>query len=681
MSEGKKYLEEISSLRKKIKQLEKLETKLKVSQESLKGLYEFNQTIINAIPFGMDIVDNEGNLLFISENLETGLRKKAIGKKCWEFYKDNRKQCPSCVLKKGIKIGTTNTVIVEGCFGGKIFKITHIGLLYKGKKAILKILEDITSRKKAEMALFESEETFRVAFESAGIGMGIAALDGVWLKVNRSFCKFMGYSQDELQCLGFQDVTHPDDLGADVDYVEKMLKGEIPYYCMQKRYIHKKGAILWVLLNVSLVKKDNGEPLYFVFQIQDITKQQQANESQEELNKELRRLNKGFKKLSLIDPHTGLYNYRYLVDVLDKEFHRAIRYSQPLSVTMLDIDCFKAMNDVYGHQFGDILLRQLSSQIKKSLRRYDVIVRYGGDEFVIVSPGTSSKDVLNLIQRLFERLNEYKFGNKDNIVSIKLTAAIVSYPEYKILKSMDFIDVADKVLNKAKEDGGNIIYSTRELENNNNGLNPETKIYERNIQIFKNKISKLNKRANQTISEAIFAFAKTVKMKDNYRGQKNYKIVQYSVEIAKELGLSTEQIKSVRLAAMIYDLGKIGIDEKILIKDSVLTEKEFKKVKEHPVIAVDIIRPIGFFKDIIPIVLHHHERWDGCGYPSGLKGKDIPIGARIICLTDAFQALVSDRPYRKAYTEDDAINIIKDESGCKFDFKISKIFISVLEER
>ncbi|MCK5393977.1 MAG: PAS domain S-box protein, partial [Candidatus Omnitrophica bacterium] len=220
MSENSKYLEEILSLKNKIKDLKKLESKLEKSQESFKGLYEFNKTIINAIPFGMDIIDNEGNILFISQNLETLLGKKAIGKKCWELYKDNRQQCPSCILKKRIKIGTTNIVISNGCLGGKIFQITHTGLVYKDKKAILKVFEDITSSKNAEMALFESEETFRVAFESAGIGMGIAALDGSWLKVNSSFCKIVGYSQKELLFLGFQDVTHPKDLGSDVDYVE-----------------------------------------------------------------------------------------------------------------------------------------------------------------------------------------------------------------------------------------------------------------------------------------------------------------------------------------------------------------------------------------------------------------------------------------------------------------------------
>ncbi len=677
MSENSKYLEEILSLKNKIKDLKNLESKLEKSQESFKGLYEFNKTIINAIPFGMDIIDNEGNILFISQNLETLLGKKAIGKKCWELYKDNRQQCPSCILKKRIKIGTTNIVISNGCLGGKIFQITHTGLVYKDKKAILKVFEDITSSKNAEMALFESEETFRVAFESAGIGMGIAALDGSWLKVNSSFCKIVGYSQKELLFLGFQDVTHPKDLGSDVDYVERMLKGEIPYYVMQKRYIHKQGNIIWVFLNVSLVKKDNGEPLYFVFQIQNITKQHHTKERQDELNKELRKLNKVFKKLSLVDPNTGLYNYRYFVDVLEIELHRAIRYSQSLAVAMLDIDGFKALNDAYGNQFGDMLLRQLSYQIKKTLRRYDVVFRYGGDEFVIVSPGSTRLDVMHLMKRLFDNLSEYKFGNKDNIVSMKLTAAIVSYPEDKILKGVDFICIADKVIIKAKEDGGNKIYSTKELDNNK-GLNNKIKTAENDIQIVKNKVCNLNNRSNQIIAEAILGFTKTVNVKDKDIGQNKDKIVKYSIKIAQFLGLSKKQIESVKLAAVLYDLGKIGIDKNILLKESTLTEKEFNKIKEHPVIAVDIIKLISSFNDIIPIVLHHHERWDGCGYPSGLKGKEIPIGARILGIADSFQALISARPYRKAYTEDDAIKIIKDDVGLKFDSKIAKVFVSVL---
>ncbi|MCK5288895.1 MAG: HD domain-containing protein, partial [Candidatus Omnitrophica bacterium] len=218
---------------------------------------------------------------------------------------------------------------------------------------------------------------------------------------------------------------------------------------------------------------------------------------------------------------------------------------------------------------------------------------------------------------------------------------------------------------------------TKELDNNK-GLNNKIKTAENDIQIVKNKVCNLNNRSNQIIAEAILGFTKTVNVKDKDIGQNKDKIVKYSIKIAQFLGLSKKQIESVKLAAVLYDLGKIGIDKNILLKESTLTEKEFNKIKEHPVIAVDIIKLISSFNDIIPIVLHHHERWDGCGYPSGLKGKEIPIGARILGIADSFQALISARPYRKAYTEDDAIKIIKDDVGLKFDSKIAKVFVSVL---
>ncbi|MDD5438948.1 MAG: HD-GYP domain-containing protein, partial [Candidatus Omnitrophica bacterium] len=150
-------------------------------------------------------------------------------------------------------------------------------------------------------------------------------------------------------------------------------------------------------------------------------------------------------------------------------------------------------------------------------------------------------------------------------------------------------------------------------------------------------------------------------------------------EIAKALGLWKECVENVRQASMLHDLGKVGISEDILTKPGKLTDEEFAKIKAHPQIGADIIRPIQFMHDIIPFILHHHERWDGTGYPSGLEGREIPLGARIIAVADSFQALISDRPYRKAYPEDEAIGMIGEEAGKQFDPAMVKIFLELVK--
>lgn len=134
------------------------------------------------------------------------------------------------------------------------------------------------------------------------------------------------------------------------------------------------------------------------------------------------------------------------------------------------------------------------------------------------------------------------------------------------------------------------------------------------------------------------------------------------------------------VAAVLHDLGKVGISEKILLKKGKLTKKELAEIRKHPQIGIEIIRSIHFLRGLVPLILYHHERWDGTGYPSGLKGEQIPIGARIIAIADVYQALISDRPYRRAYTRAKAIKIIKNSSGTHFDSQVADIFIKIVEK-
>jgi len=149
--------------------------------------------------------------------------------------------------------------------------------------------------------------------------------------------------------------------------------------------------------------------------------------------------------------------------------------------------------------------------------------------------------------------------------------------------------------------------------------------------------------------------------------------------LARALSLSKNEIERIKQASILHDLGKIGISDKILLKNSKLSKDEFEEIKRHPRIGVDIIRPIQFLHGLIPYILYHHERWDGKGYPNGLKGEDIPIGARIIALADVYQALTSDRPYRKAFSKEEAIKIIQEGAGTQFDPAIVNVFLKVLQ--
>jgi diguanylate cyclase (GGDEF)-like protein/PAS domain S-box-containing protein len=396
------------------------------------------------------------------------------------------------------------------------------------------------------------------------------------------------------------------------------------------------------------------------------------------LNEDMVRSNEKLKELSLRDPHTNLYNHRYLQEVIEAEFHRARRYVHPFSAIMLDVDYFKSINDVYGHTFGDLVLKQFSKQLKKMVRRYDTVIRFGGEEFVIISPNADRQTALMLAQRILDAITLYNFGNDKHIVKLKLSIAVTSYPEDQAVKGMDLIQVADKILNKIKESGGNNVCSALDIKSaGKDGLLGEES---NDAKFLKKKIERLNRRASQSLTEAIFAFAKTIEVKDHYTGEHVESTVRYATELAKALRLSPEEIEHIRQAAVLHDLGKVGISEEILHKKSKLTPKEYKEIKKHPQLAVDIIRSIHFLRPIIPLVLYHHERWDGKGYPGGLKGEEIPMGARIVAIADVFQALSSDRPYRKAYSSTEALRIIKEEAGRQFDPQIVQSFLRVMHD-
>lgn len=410
----------------------------------------------------------------------------------------------------------------------------------------------------------------------------------------------------------------------------------------------------------------------------DAIERTKAERERDRLNKELLKANRKLKRLALKDAHTGLYNHYYLTEIIEAEFHRAQRYANPLSVILLDIDYFKSINDAYGHQFGDMVLKQFALQLKKFVRRYDTVVRFDGEEFVIISPGIDRPKVIAMANGLLNALSLHNFGNNKNRVKLKLSIAVASFPEDMALNGMGLINLAEKILNKVKECGGNRVYTFLDIKNGK-GNGVDLGHDAGNFKRVKARIEKLTRQGHQNVVEAIFAFAKTLEVKDHYTGEHVEQTVGYATQIAKMLNFSSEETEHIRQAAALHDLGKIGISEKILRKPCKLTPAEYKHIKKHPQIGVDIIRPIKFMHDIIPLVLYHHERWDGKGYPLGLKWEEIPVGARIISIADVYQALISDRPYRRRYPKEKAIKIIKEGAYTQFDPHIVDVFLNILK--
>ncbi|MBN2484213.1 MAG: PAS domain S-box protein [Candidatus Omnitrophica bacterium] len=544
------------------------------------------------------------------------------------------------------------------------------------EKRILAVVRDISQRKKAQETLRERDKFLSTVFDSIQDGISVLDTGLNIVRVNEAMKRWYAHALP-LEGKKCYEAYHGRKKACSRCPTLKALRtNKLEMY--EVPLTQPDGITGTLELYAFPIVDNQGRSRGVVEYVRNISQRKRIEEERELLNRQLVKSNKRLHRLSLIDSQTRLYNHRYFEEVLIREFYRAKRSHHPLSIIMIDLDYFKSINDVYGHQFGDLVLRQFARVLKKKVRRYDSAVRFGGEEFIIISPGTDRVTALKLVQRIFDHIHLYDFGNHKIKVKLKLSSAIVSYPEDGAFEPMDLFKSVDRILNKVKEDGGNRIYTSGDLYTDRR-LNLSGQVNAFNdISFLQEKINRLNKRANQSLIEAVFAFAKTIKVKDHYTGTHTENTEHYVAEIAHSLNLPKEEVECIKQAAILHDLGKIGISEKILLKKSALTRKEYDEIKKHPNIAVDIIRPIQYLHDLIPSILHHHEWWDGTGYPHGLSGEDIPVGARIIAVADVYHALISDRAYRKAFSHQDALNIIREGAGTQFDPEIVDRFLQVI---
>ena len=378
-----------------------------------------------------------------------------------------------------------------------------------------------------------------------------------------------------------------------------------------------------------------------------------------------KRLLKKLKNLSLKDPLTGLYNYQYLIERLGTELKHAQKYIFPVSLIMIDIDYFRSINDTYGYRAGNMLLKEFTHYLNKFARKTDIIARCSGATFVLLSPNTNKGGALALGHRINEKVQKHTFILRKNRVRLKISIGVVNFPEDDIDSVVGLIDAADKALRNAKEKTANKVSGYRHRPRSKKS---KVRVAKKEvIEDLKTKLKRAGKQLDQALLESVYAFAKAIEARDHYTGEHAEKMINIVRDVAKELPLSKKEVSDLEHAAVLHDLGKIGINDKILHKKGSLTKRERNEVKKHPLLGAEIIRSIHFLRDVVPMVLYHHERFDGKGYASGLKGNEIPLGARILAIADVYQALISDRPYRKALSKKKALKIIKEASGKDFD--------------
>jgi diguanylate cyclase (GGDEF)-like protein len=374
------------------------------------------------------------------------------------------------------------------------------------------------------------------------------------------------------------------------------------------------------------------------------------------------------QEAAVIDGLTGLYNHDHLNRVLDGEWKRARRYGSPLALIMIDVDYFKAVNDTYGHLVGNDVLEEVAHILRNTTREVDTLGRFGGDEFAIVAPEATLDDAAALAERI--RLNIGDLLNvpalHDHIVTTSLGVANADDP--RAHSAAGLVELADRALYVAKHLGRNQVATARQVEEDGEAV--ASLIQNQEVEALRKRVAILSVQTKEVYVQSIRSLVQALEEKDPYSAQHSINVSYYAEQVAREMGCTDFLVVSVRNAGLLHDVGKVGIPDRILLKPAQLTAVEQTVMQQVPLISTRIIDHLHILESELQIIRHQREHFNGCGFPVGLKGEQIPVGARVLLVADAFDAMTTDRVYRKRRGIDDALAELKRCAGTQFDPRV-----------
>lgn len=412
---------------------------------------------------------------------------------------------------------------------------------------------------------------------------------------------------------------------------------------------------------------------------------------------------------AITDGLTGVKTHRFFMETLSSEWKRATRAGRPFSVVLIDLDRFKFVNDFYGHLEGDLVLQRISQILEQTCRRSDVVARYGGDEFVILMPETNVEQARQLASKLRSCICSDPLLHDKNITG---SFGIASFPVHGSTPQ-ELIQVADASMYVSKHQGGNAVSSAEHLDPTeskrwkrdvlegylnvtlkhplNTGPDALEDICQR-LEQFTRSVADTETASPQTgaegarmlppaVSETLTSLVTALDSKDPCTEGHSQKVSSYAAILAKAAGMSEVEIEEVRLAGLLHDIGKVGIPEAVILKSGPLDPTEWDLMQQHVRHGARLLQPFPEIAAIREMVEHHHEFFDGSGYPDGLAEEAISLGARIIALADAYDTITSERSYQRARTAEEAFRVLERCSGAQFDPRLVELFVEALRRR
>jgi len=568
-------------------------------------------------------------------------------------------------------------------------KVTH----YVG------IQNDITSRKEAERDLRRSEARYALAVEGSQNGIWDWDVRTGETHFSARWEQMIGYAEGEFpnHVEAWVSHLHPDDRPRVEATLAAYFSHETDVYTVEFRMRHKDGSYPWILARGVARFDSEGKPYRMAGSHMDITEQRRLTERLQTADQwqrdaierltvqqtELREANARLESLATTDGLTGIKNHRALQERLREEFDRARRYNTPLSILMLDVDQFKQYNDAFGHPAGDAVLRQVTEVCRQSARTCDIVARYGGDEFAVLLPGATMEEANTVAERFRHAIGTAVWPERAVTVSIGVATLAPAMPHPDSL-----LAGADAALYSSKHRGRNCVTHASDP------VNVETldieaarwydsvlqKLLEAQGETLVSAPEQLQENLSNAYDATIVSWSRILDLKDKETEGHSERVTEMLVRLTQYLNMNQQEVQFARWGALLHDIGKMAVPDGILHKPGPLTDDEWVIMRQHATIAYDMLQPIQFLGSAIDIPYCHHEKWDGSGYPRGLKADEIPLMARLFAVIDVYDALTSDRPYRKAWPEEKVRVHLREQSGTHFDPRAVEVFLNMLEE-
>lgn len=485
-----------------------------------------------------------------------------------------------------------------------------------------KLQLEVEERKRIEKALRESEKRYRIMFEHSPVGVCITeSQSGKIVECNARHDQITGWPLKLNPGLAWMDYTHPEDLSRDLEQMELLNEGRIQVFNLEKRYVRPDGSVVWARIHVTRLPLDDQDQQYHLGLVEDISERKNREAKIEYLNQH--------------DLLTGLYNRSFF----QAECHRLdVPRQLPLSIIVGDIDGLKLINDAFGPKEGDRLLCETASILRSSFRQDDIIARTGDDDFSVLLPQTTRETAAKLMHRVQEACRLYEPQKKSAAYRLSLSLGYATKTSAE--ESLD------------------------------------QKIKEAESYLLRRKL--LERRS---LHHSLLASIRATMMeKSSETREHGDRMALMAHAIGEDMGLSESQQQDLKLLAHLHDIGKIVISDAVLNKPGKLSQAEWQLMKKHPEVGYRIAQSSPEIRHIAQSIRCHHERWDGKGYPRGVKGENIPVISRILAVVDAYDAMTHDRVYRKALSHQQAIDEIHSESGKQFDPRVAEIFIARFSE-